>query len=200
MREQYVFSIYYIVDGIFVGKFLGSEDLAVMGLIMPFVIISFALTDMIAIGSSVRISLALGKGKPKEASILFSTSLVVTFIFSCFIAMCAFFLALFLIDLLAISESSKVKAKEFVSIFVYFTPLIMFYFALDNYLRICAKNMYSMLINILMALCNIFLDYLFIVVFGWGLFSAALSTCIGCKFNYNFGLFAFCFWQCGAKI
>ena len=57
--------------------------------------------------------------------------------------MCAFFLALFLIDLLAISESSKVKAKEFVSIFVYFTPLIMFYFVLDNYLRICAKNMYK---------------------------------------------------------
>lgn len=187
------FSIYYIVDGIFVGKFLGSEDLAVMGLIMPFVIIGFALTDMIAIGSSVRISLALGKGKPKEASILFSTSLVVTFIFSCFIAMCAFFLAPFLIDLLAISESSKVKAKEFVSIFVYFTPLIMFYFALDNYLRICAKNMYSMLINILMALCNIFLDYLFIVVFGWGLFSAALSTCIGLSLTTILGFLPFVF-------
>ena len=46
----------------------------VMGLIMPFVIISFALTDMIAIGSSVLISLSLGKGKSKEASILFSIS------------------------------------------------------------------------------------------------------------------------------
>lgn len=65
---------------------------------MPFVIISFALTDMIAIGSSVLISLSLGKGKSKEASILFSTSLVVTFVFSCFMAMCAFFLAPFLID------------------------------------------------------------------------------------------------------
>lgn len=69
----------------------------------------------------------------------------------------------------------------------------MFYFALDNYLRICAKNMYSMLINILMALCNIFLDYLFIVVFGWGLFSAALSTCIGLSLTTILGFLPFVF-------
>lgn len=186
-------SLCYIIDGIFVGKFLGSEDLAVMGLIMPFVIISFALTDMIAIGSSVLISLSLGKGKSKEASILFSTSLVVTFVFSCFIAICAFFLAPFLIDLLDISDLSKAKAKDFVSIFIYFTPLIMFYFALDNYLRICVKNLYSMFINIFMALCNIFLDYLFIVVFGWGLFSSALALCIGLALATIFGFLPFIF-------
>ena len=69
----------------------------------------------------------------------------------------------------------------------------MFYFAMDNYLRICAKNMYSMLINILMALCNIFLDYLFIVVFGWGLFSAALSTCIGLSLTTILGFLPFVF-------
>ena len=40
------FSLYYIIDGIFVGKFLDSEDLAVMGLVMPFVIISFALIEI----------------------------------------------------------------------------------------------------------------------------------------------------------
>lgn len=53
--------------------------------------------------------------------------------------------------------------------------------------------MYSMLINILMALCNIFLDYLFIVVFGWGLFSAALSTCIGLSLTTILGFLPFVF-------
>ncbi len=53
--------------------------------------------------------------------------------------------------------------------------------------------MYSMLINILMALCNIFLDYLFIVVFGWGLFSVALSTCIGLSLTTILGFLPFIF-------
>ncbi len=50
---------------------------------MPFVIISFigfALTKYGFIGSSVWISLTLGKGKSKEISILFSISLVIVFI------------------------------------------------------------------------------------------------------------------------
>lgn len=51
--------------------------------------------------------------------------------------------------------------------------------------------MYSMLINIL--ICNIFLDYLFIVVFGWGLFSAALSTCIGLSLTTILGFLPFIF-------
>lgn len=139
------------------------------------------------------ISLALGKGKPKEAAILFSTSLVVVFIVACLIAICAYILAPILIDLLEIGESAKAKANEFINIFIYFMPLIAFYFVLDNALRICAKNMYSMGINILIALCNIALDYLFIVVFGWGLFASALSTCIGMSLATIFGFLPFIF-------
>ena len=139
------------------------------------------------------ISLALGKGKPKEAAILFSTSLVVVFIVACLIAICAYILAPILIDWLEISESAKARANEFINVFIYFMPLIALYFILDNALRICAKIMYSMGINILIALCNIALDYLFIVVFGWGLFASALSLCIGMSLATIFGFLPFIF-------
>ena len=66
------FSIYTIIDGIIVGSYLGSESLAAMGLVMPFVFISFALADMIAIGSSVQISLRLGEGEIQIARQIFS--------------------------------------------------------------------------------------------------------------------------------
>lgn len=56
-------SFYYIVDGIFVGKYLGNDALAALALIIPFIMISFALADMIAIGSAVQISMHLGLGK-----------------------------------------------------------------------------------------------------------------------------------------
>ena len=55
----------------------------------------------------------------------------------------------------------------------------MFFFATDNYLRICGWQNYSMALNVGVAVVNIVLDYLFIVSFGWGVAGAALATTIG---------------------
>lgn len=53
-----VFSaLYVIIDGIFVGRFIGENALAAINLAMPFVNISFAVSDMIAIGPSVKIAI-----------------------------------------------------------------------------------------------------------------------------------------------
>lgn len=89
------FSIYTIVDGIFVGKYLGSDSLAALGLVMPFVMISFALSDMIAIGSSVQITIKLALGKFKEANHIFSSSLALIFMLNSFIALLAYFVSPF---------------------------------------------------------------------------------------------------------
>ena len=55
-----------MVDGIFVGRFLGSDALAAINLIMPII--------MIATGASVNISMLLGKHEREEASAVFSFS------------------------------------------------------------------------------------------------------------------------------
>ncbi len=83
------FSVYIIIDRIFVGKYLGSDSLAALGLVMPFVMISFALSDMIAIGSSVQITMKLALDKFKEAN---RVSLVLIFAFN---TLMAFWLILF---------------------------------------------------------------------------------------------------------
>ena len=63
MAGMAVSSLYMVADGIFVGKFIGSHALAAINLVMPVIMISFALSDMIAVGSSVQISIRLGQGK-----------------------------------------------------------------------------------------------------------------------------------------
>ena len=47
-------AIYSIIDGIFMGHFIGHEALAAVNIVMPLVMITTALSDMIATGSSVR--------------------------------------------------------------------------------------------------------------------------------------------------
>ncbi|TEY04469.1 MATE family efflux transporter [Campylobacter sp. US33a] len=184
-------SLYYVIDGIFVGKYLGSNALAALGLIIPFVMMSFALADMIALGSAVQISMKLGIKKFKQARQIFSACVLIIFLLSCCIGVLEYFLAPFLIDFLNVSEEVKNLSKECMLVFAIFAPITMLSFALDNYLRICGKTTYSMMINIIIALSNIFLDYLFIVVFGWGLFSAALATCIGLSLGGILGILPF---------
>ncbi len=46
-------ALYSVVDGLFVGRFLGEDALAEINLIMPVIMIVEALSSMIATGASV---------------------------------------------------------------------------------------------------------------------------------------------------
>lgn len=65
-------SLYYTLDGVFVGQFIGAMAFAAINLAMPFVIINFSLADLIGVGASVPISIALGRGDKKEANNIFT--------------------------------------------------------------------------------------------------------------------------------
>ncbi|HEC1787247.1 TPA: MATE family efflux transporter [Campylobacter lari] len=185
--------LYVIIDGIFVGRYLGSDALAAMNLMMPFIMISFALADMIAIGSSVQIAINLGKEKVEKARAIFSFCIVLIFAISCLMGILGFFLAQALSAFMGADENIQNLSTEYMQIFAIFAPFTMLAFAMDNYLRICGKNFYSMIVNITIAVSNIFLDWLFIVVLQWGFFSAALATCIGMLLGSVLGILPFIF-------
>lgn len=67
-------ALYQLLDGIFVGQFLGETAFAALNLAMLFVIINFALADLIGVGSSVPISISLGKKEEQEANNIFTCS------------------------------------------------------------------------------------------------------------------------------
>lgn len=55
--------LFYMVDGIFIGRYLGETAFAALNLALPFVIINFSLSDLIGVGSSVPIAIKLGEKK-----------------------------------------------------------------------------------------------------------------------------------------
>ena len=69
-------------------------------------------------------------------------------------------------------------AGEYLKVYAVFSPLVMCFFAVDNYLRICGRMRYSMWMNVGVSLANIGLDALFVAGFGWGIWSAALASCL----------------------
>ena len=59
------------------------------------------------------------------------------------------------------------------------SPVTTIIFAVDNFLRICGYIRGSMWLNILMSVLSAALEFLFLGVFHWGIWAAALATCTG---------------------
>lgn len=59
--SRVAFALYIVFDGMFVGHCMGHDALAAITMMWPLIAIFFAVSDMISTGSSVQISVYLGK-------------------------------------------------------------------------------------------------------------------------------------------
>ena len=170
--------IYSIADGIFVGRCIGADALAAVNLVMPLIMISFALAEMIAVGSSVQLAMLLGQKEKELANRTFSVCIKVILGISVIIGLIFFFLSKPILMLMGTEGMALQYSIEYIRVYAVFSPLIIVYFAADNYLRICGKQNYSMALNIVTSVLNIVLDFLLLVVWKQGVWAAAFTSCI----------------------
>ena len=69
-------NIYFSVEMLLIGRFLGQTSFAGGNLANPLLLIAYAVADMIAVGSSIGISLRLGKGQKEDANKMFTTAVL----------------------------------------------------------------------------------------------------------------------------
>ncbi|MBR2620400.1 MAG: MATE family efflux transporter, partial [Firmicutes bacterium] len=186
-------ALFSVADGLFTGRFIGGDALAAINLIMPVIMIVESLSNMIATGSSVNISMTLGGKNREEASRIFSFSVKIILIFSCILGVLGFFLAKPFVQLLSpgASETAVQYAADYLKVYAVFAPLIPIYFALDNYLRVCSKERLSMIIGIASQGLNIVLDFIVVVVLGKGVIAVAITSCISIGLGSVFMLLFF---------
>lgn len=171
-------SLYQTIDGMFVGQGLGSTAFAAINLAMPFVIINFAVADLIGVGSSVPISISLGQGRRDDADQIFSSSVLMIIAASAVLGGLMFLLAPALMTLMGAEGDFHRLATQYLRVYAAFSPVTTLVFATDNYMRLCGKTQSSMWLNIFMSCCSATLEFLFIIVFGGGVWAAALGTCL----------------------
>lgn len=178
-----VWMICTMADAIFVGNALDSTALAAMNIAWPVITIVTSLSDMVAVGSSVRISLCLGSGDEYGARVIFTNSLIMIVILSLMFMAIGLAFPHELLGIMGAEGELLDLAVEYMMVFAVAAPLVLPFFATDNYLRICGRMNFSMYINMGVALSNIVLDAIFLLLLGWGLWSAALASastmCIG---------------------
>lgn len=172
-------ALYQTIDGIFVGQYLKGTAFAALNLAMPFVIINFSLADLIGVGSSVPISISLGRKQREEANNIFTCACLMIIGTGALMGGIMYAAAPLLIRLMGAEGDFASLAVSYLRVYALCSPVTTMTFALDNYLRISGFIRGSMCMNILMSVLSGTLEFLFLGVLGWGIWAAALATCSG---------------------
>ncbi len=184
-------ALYIVVDGMFVGHMLGSEALAAITVMWPLLMICFGLSELVGEGASVQIASLLGKRKPILASrtLCFALSLITLGALAG--GLCCYLLSPLYLRLLGLAEDTQALSLEYMLIYCCFAPLVALHYSVDNFLRACALQKYSMALNVVVALLNLLLDYIFIVRLQCGVWSASFTTCLSLSAGAVGGLWPF---------
>lgn len=174
-----VSSLYQIIDGAFVGQILGSTAFAALNLVMPLVILNFSIADLIGVGSAVPIAIKLGEKDEQAASNIFSSACLMIIGLGILLGTILFLFADNFVRVMGADEELTTMASPYLRVYAVCSPFTTIIFALDNYLRICGKVRYSMVVNILMSVFSALLEFLFLFVFRFGIWGAALATSCG---------------------
>lgn len=176
IATMWIYSLYTIVDGIFIGKFLGANEIASVNIVMPYVNVSFALGIMIAVGGGTIIAIRLGEGNLKEANRIYSLSTQFFMVLGGLLGALGVFFPKQIVRILGANDIILKDAKTYLFIISFFTLFYLLAYGFEIFIRIEGNPAYSMVCNFAGAVINIVLDYIFIVHFHWGIAGAALAT------------------------
>ena len=172
-------ALFVITDGIFVGKGIGSDALAAVNIVAPLWLFSTGVGLMFGVGASVVASIHLSHGKVKVARINITQSVVISSLLLMCTSTIFCIFAPQVVQLLGGSERLTPLAVEYM---LWFVPFSLFTALLNSgmfFLRLDGSPNYAMMCNVVAAILNIILDYLFIFPFDWGMLGAALASAIG---------------------
>lgn len=174
--SMWVFTLYTMVDGIFIGKYVGALGLAGVNITMPLINLTFAIGIMIAIGSSTMIAIHYGEGDWTAGNKIFTTA--VCSLLSCGILI-SILITIFMepvINFLGGGGNLYPYVKDYLSVIILFCVCYMTGYALEIYIKVDGNPVYPTLCVITGGVVNILLDYIFVVIFHWGIKGAAFAT------------------------
>ena len=165
-----------LVDGLFIGNFVGADALAAINFLIPYLALVFGLALMLAIGGSVRAGKALGEKNPQAASAIFSKCVMTVGVFALVMASVNLLFSHWIFTALGAPESLHPLMRDYFHIIACFLPAQLLSVVLYYFIRADGKPVMATVALTSGALGNMLLDALFIGYFQWGIAGAAWAT------------------------
>ncbi|MCJ8344098.1 MATE family efflux transporter [bacterium] len=165
-----------LIDGYFLGNYVGADALAAVNLSIPLITAIFALEIMISTGGAVQCAKCLGQGNIKKASQVFSKTIFVIFISVAIISTLGLLFIHKLSFILGANESLAPKLIEYLKIILLYNLFIPCAFSLNYFVSLDNNPLLASTAMALSSLCNILCSWLFVTQFQWGITGVALGS------------------------
>jgi len=172
-------SIYSIVDGLFVSNFVGKTAFAAVNLIMPIFGALSAIGFMLGTGGSAIVAKTLGEKKKDLANKYFSMLVYVLIGGGITVSL----LAQLIVRPFSILLGAEGQLLEYCVLYCRISlislPCFMMQCAFQSFFVAAEKPKLGLYASIASGVVNMVFDFVFIVIFKWGIAGAAIATAMG---------------------
>lgn len=174
-----VTSIYILVDTIMIGQGVGDAGLSAMNIFIPVIASFFAIGLMLGIGGGVLMSVAKGSGDNVMAHKYFSTVMVTAAVVGILLSVLGVIFFDPLMYALGADATNIDLVRGYGICYTIIAPAFIYSSSLQSFLRNDKSPKLAMIGVLVGSAINIGLDYVFIFIFGMGMFGGSLATVIG---------------------
>lgn len=172
-------SVCILFDTMFIGHKLGDLGLAALNIALPTYNLYNAIGLAIGVGGATTLSIAMGQKKFHKVNRIFTSAIFAGIVFCIIINLLELFFLDKIVYMLGASEATFPLARDYLKVILSFNSAFIFASAFIVFVRNDREPKLAMYAVIASNTTNIVLDYVFIYIFNWGMFGAALATSIG---------------------
>ena len=185
-------ALYNIIDTVFLGQAVGKIGLAATTVAAPIMTLNMALGVLPGQGGNSLAAILLGKGRHKDAERTLGNAVTVLIVI--WLAMCVF--ATFFLDiplrLIGATDETLPASRTFVQIVLYGSIASHISFGISNFIRTAGAPNLALAVSVIATVICIALNYLFVMVWGWGVAGSAWATVLGQASGAAVVLWYFC--------
>ena len=193
MTMLFFVSLYVMVDGVFVSRFINTDAFAAIDIVYPLYSMLFAISAMLASGGSALVAKKMGEQKNKKAKQYFSLIVVFSAIIGLiFTSICLVFIKP-IIYFLGSDDSIYNYCYDYIVPILIFSPLCILQMIFHSFFIAAGKPKMGLVATLTGGTTNIIFDYLFIVIMSMGISGAAYGTVVGFIAQNTIGILYFIF-------
>ena len=167
---------YNIVDSVIVGQYLGKNALAAVGATGSMTFLFYTLCLGLGAGTGILISQHFGAGNDQTVKKLIANSAYVILFFGIILTVVGITLAPVMLHLLETPDTIFDDAVGYMRIACAGTVAVAAYNWINSVMRALGNSTVPLIFLIVASVLNVGLDLLFVIVFGMGVWGAALAT------------------------
>jgi len=174
-----VAAVYNITDQIFIGHLVGILGNGATNVAFPVVTFTTAFAQLIGVGTASNFNINMGAKRENEARQFIGAGITLMSTIGLIIFSIVYVLKRPILLLCGATDNVLPLAITYLSYTAIGIPFQLFTIASSSLIRADGSPAYSMICNVTGAILNVFLDWLFMFVFRWGIKGAAIATVIG---------------------